>query len=242
MLDAFAYCEKFLREEDKDRYLAALFTPAEYRPALFSLYAFDIETARVALRVREPLAGEIRLQWWHDAVTGKTPEQAAGNPVATAFIETVQRFKLPQDAILTLIEARRLRLYEEPLAGLDVLDDFARRTAGGVFSLAGRILSNGDDPRCGPLSHAAALAAVIDAEAGSHRYANNVLAAARDSLRQARDLIGAVPDNILPAFLPLALVNARLKLMEKGASPEIAQWRKQWILWRASKNLARYLE
>ncbi len=241
MFDAFGYCEKLLREEDKDRYLATLFAPAETRPALFSLYAFDLETARVARRVREPLAGEIRLQWWHDALTGQTPDQAAANPVAAAFLETMRRHGLSLERVLTLIDARRERLYEEPLAGLDVLEDFARKTTGGVFSLAAHILNAGPDFRTDQLAEAAALAAVIDDEAGAHHYASSVLAAARNSLNEARSLIGLVPDRVLPAFLPLALANARLALMQEGKPREMAQWRKQWILWRASKDLARWL-
>jgi phytoene synthase len=241
MLDAFAYCESLLREQDKDRYLAALFAPADARPALHALYAFDLETAQVARRVREPLAGEIRLQWWHDALSGATPEQTSGNPVAAAFLQTIERYGLPLDRVLAVLEARRARLYEEPLAGLDVLQDFARQTAGAVLSLAVCILNgeaNGDADRA---AAAAALAAVIDAEAELHHYAGNVLDAARDSLAEARALIGALPDRILPAFLPLALVSARLVRLQCGASPDIPQWRKQWILWRASKNLPRYL-
>ena len=73
------YCESLVRDADKDRFLATLFASAEARPDLFALYAFDQETAAVAHRVREPMAGEIRLQWWHDAITGKTP--ADGHPV-----------------------------------------------------------------------------------------------------------------------------------------------------------------
>jgi hypothetical protein len=29
--------------------------------------------------------------------------------------------------------------------------------------------------------------------------------------------------------------------MERGMTPDIPQWRKQWILWRASKNLVAWL-
>jgi phytoene synthase len=242
MLDAFAYCEKLLREADKDRYLATLFAAAGSRPALFALYAFDLETAQVALRVREPLAGEVRLQWWHDALSGLTPDQAAGNPVAAAFGDVIGRYGLPMDAVLGVIAARRTRLYEQPLGGLDVLEDYARHTAGAVAALAARILNGGAaDAGAERMAAAASLAAVIDSEAGAHHYADNVLTAARHSLLQARDIVGSVPDYILPAFLPLALVNARLTRMECGAVPQIPQWRRQWILWRASKNLARYL-
>lgn len=241
MSDAFAHCEKLLRDEDKDRYLATLFAPAESRPALSSLYAFDVETARVALRVREPLAGEIRLQWWHDALSGNIPDQAAGHPVASAFLDTIETRALPLDQILTVLEARRARLYEKPLAGLDVLEKFSRDTAGIVFSLAARILNGEPDQQADQLAQAAALAMVLDAEAGSHHYGDNVLRAARSSLERTHSLISTVSGRVLPAFLPLALANARLKLMERHAPPDIPQWRRQWILWRASKNLALYL-
>jgi len=241
MLDAFTYCETLLREEDKDRYLATLFAPADARPALHSLYAFDLVTAQVARRVREPLAGEIRLQWWYDALSGQRPEQTSGNPVAVAFLETMRRHNLPLDRVLGLIEARRARLYEQPLAGFDVLQDFARRTAGAVFALAAQILHGTSHAAAEKLADAAALAAVIDAEAGLHRYADNVLTAARGSLRETRGLVDSVPNRILPAFLPLALASARLALLQEKKPTDIPQWRRQWILWRASRNLARWL-
>lgn len=241
MLDAFAHCEKLIREEDKDRYLATLFANADARPALHALYAFDLETARVARRVREPIAGEIRLQWWHDALCGELPDQASGNPVAAAFLETMRRHGLPLDRLLGVIEARRARLYEEPLGGLDVLRNFARQTSGTVLSLAARILNGGADGDADQVAAAAALAAVIDAESALHDYAGNVLDAARESLADARTIMSGVPDRVLPAFLPLALVKARLALMQAQHSPDIPQWHRQWILWRASKNLPRYL-
>jgi hypothetical protein len=49
----------------------------------------------------------------------------------------------------------------------------------------------------------------------------------------ARELIAQLPDAVLPAFLPLALA--------VGGRTSLPQWRKQWILWRASKNLARWV-
>ena len=41
MREPFAYCADYLRETDRDRYLATLFAPADRREALFALYAFD---------------------------------------------------------------------------------------------------------------------------------------------------------------------------------------------------------
>src|SRR5262249_48021126 len=70
MRDAFAHCEALLRAADRDRFLATLFAPAEHRAALFALYVFNVEITRVREAAREPLAGEIRLQWWSDVLGG----------------------------------------------------------------------------------------------------------------------------------------------------------------------------
>ena len=46
----------------------------------------SIEIAQRPRTREEPLAGEIRLQWWRDALGGAVPEQVAGNPVAAALL------------------------------------------------------------------------------------------------------------------------------------------------------------
>src|ERR1700674_3349771 len=68
VMDTFVHCENLVREADKDRFLAGLFAHAEKRRDLFVLYAFNAEVAGVQGKVREPLAGEVRLQYWPDLV------------------------------------------------------------------------------------------------------------------------------------------------------------------------------
>ena len=53
---------------DNDRFLTALFAAAAEREALFALYAFNIEIAKTRETVSEPLIGQMRLQWWRDAI------------------------------------------------------------------------------------------------------------------------------------------------------------------------------
>src|SRR5436190_14638459 len=57
-----------VRRHDRDRYQTALFAPADRREALFALYAFNYEIARVRESVTQPMLGQIRLQWWREAV------------------------------------------------------------------------------------------------------------------------------------------------------------------------------
>ena len=66
-----------VRRHDRDRFQTALFAPAAHREALFALYAFNYEIARVREIVREPMLGRIRLQWWREAMAAAF----AGGPV-----------------------------------------------------------------------------------------------------------------------------------------------------------------
>ena len=99
MPDAFAHCEELVRVADQDRFLASLFAPAEHRGALFALYAFNVEVSRVREAVREPLAGEIRLQWWRDVLAGEGRGEVAANPVAAALAATIARYRLPVERL-----------------------------------------------------------------------------------------------------------------------------------------------
>src|SRR3990170_2493394 len=102
----FDHCAALVREADRDRYLATLFAPAEHRDALFALYAFNAEIARVRDVAREPLPGEIRLQWWREVLTGERDGEAAAHPVAAALRETLGRYGFVVTPLLELIEAR----------------------------------------------------------------------------------------------------------------------------------------
>jgi phytoene synthase len=144
MQDAFAHCAELVRPADHDRFIAALFAPAERRDALVALYAFNVEVARVREMARSALPGEIRLQWWSDVISGQRQEEARANPVAAALLATMERHELSASTLLDLIEARRFDLYEEPMATLVDLETYARRTASSLIALAAQILANVD--------------------------------------------------------------------------------------------------
>ena len=93
----------------------------------------------------EPLAGEVRLQWWRDVVTGVSREQAAGNPVAAALIETIERYRLPEQIFVDLIEAQRDALYRKPVETIGEFEHWAEKTHGGIFALAARDSVGGGD-------------------------------------------------------------------------------------------------
>jgi phytoene synthase len=138
---AYAHCEALVRAADKDRFVATLFAPTGNRAHLFALYAFNLEIARVAEVAQAPLAGEIRLQWWYDALTGAGHGEVTGHPVANALLDTLDRCRLSAQPLLDLIEARRSDLYQEPIATSAEFDSYVRRTSSGLFATAARIVA-----------------------------------------------------------------------------------------------------
>jgi 15-cis-phytoene synthase len=137
-----AHCEALVRAADKDRFLAALFAPAAHRGALFALYAFNLEVARVREVVRDPLAGEIRLQWWSDVLHGADRGEVEAHPVAAALRATIARYALPVARFETLIAARRFDLYDEPMTTLAELDSYALGASADLIALAANILGD----------------------------------------------------------------------------------------------------
>ena len=277
MQDGYAYCERLVRAADKDRYLTSLFAPAPRRPHLFALYAFNAEVAAVRERIAEPMAGEVRLQWWRDALAGRAAGDIAGNPVAAALTDTITRCGLPLGRLEGLIEARAFDLYNDPMPASDAFRGYLRATAASLFELAGTILG-GDRASIARATEPAGLAygiagllrafplhasrgqiflpadlldrsgALIE-DIVTGRATPAVLAAlaelraeARTELDEARAHIADLPAAARPAFLPLALVEGYLKAMDRpGYDPfktpvEVAQWRRQWTVWRAARR------
>jgi phytoene synthase len=142
---AYAYCETLVRAADKDRYLASLFAPPGARQHLSALYAFASEIARVRDAAREPLPGEIRLQWWRDVLAGQGRGEVSANPVAAALLDTIASCALPTERLVALIDAHAFDLYDDAMPSLADLDAYAEHTSGTLFALAAQILGGAHD-------------------------------------------------------------------------------------------------
>jgi 15-cis-phytoene synthase len=275
MRDRPAFCAELVRTADPDRYIAALFAPAERRDALYALYAFNAEVARVRDAAHAALPGEIRLQWWSDVIGGERAGEAAANPVAAALLSTIARHDLPHAKLSALIEAHRFDLYDDPMATLADLQSYAQRTSAALFALSSQILAgSGVEAVCGPAGTAHAIAGLLAAfprhaarrqlylpadvlarhqvrlhdifagrsTAGLKAAFAEIRALARAGLGDARERLPTMPREAVPALLPLALVRPALDRLERAEpfeSAEMPQWRRQWLLWRASRNPAR---
>lgn len=242
----FQHCTTLVRDADRDRYLATLFAPAEHRDALIALYAFNVEIARVRDVAREPMPGEIRLQWWREVLSGERDGEAAAHPVAAALCATLARYGIDPKRLIALIDAHAFDLYDEPMATLDDLDAYGAATQGILLDVAATILGTRNEM---VTRHAGIALAVAGIFADFPRYASRrqlyiplemldrhkveheqifagqtsdaLRTAFAELIRHARRQLQAahmaMPSTlILPALLPVALVGPQLRNMEQA--------------------------
>jgi phytoene synthase len=129
-----------VRVADRDRYLAALYAPEDKRADLLALYAFNTEIAGVRDRVSQALPGEIRLQWWRDAIAAKDVGAATGHPVAVALLETIRRRNLPEQAFQNYLDARIFDLYDDPMPTRADLEGYCGETAAAIIQLSSLVI------------------------------------------------------------------------------------------------------
>jgi len=134
-----------VRRLDRDRYRAVLFAPSPQREHLLSLFAFNIELSRVREEVSDSTLGEIRLQWWRQALEQAASGEMVGHPVADALAAARRRCVLPGDLLTDMIDARQSDLAATPMPDQTHLEDYLARTAGTVFQLGGYILGQRDE-------------------------------------------------------------------------------------------------
>lgn len=271
------YCHELVRQGDKDRYLSALLAPDAKRPQLLALYAFNIEIARIRETVSEAALGEIRLQWWADAIAALYAGEREGHPVIEALAPVVAEAALPQRALVNMIEARRFDLYDDPMPSLQQLEGYLGETSSMLIQLAAMILDKTRAQRLGDISGLAGVALGITGLLRSlplqrrrgqcyvpaemlarHGLTPAHLLAGRDAeaiakvladlrghaekrLGEARALTGVLTPEVFPAYLPACLTELYLKrLAAMGAGTlteiaDIAQWRRQWALYRRAR-------
>jgi len=166
MSTSFTLATESLRALDPDRYAATLVLPPRHRPAVQALYAFAAEVAAIRERVSEPAPGEIRLQWWVDALEGSGHGEVRRNPVADALLTVLSERGLPRGPLVRLLAARRFDLYGDPMPDLNQFEGYAGETVSVLYQYAAMILA--EDAQV-PAADAAGHLGVAEAVAGHLR-------------------------------------------------------------------------
>lgn len=128
------------RAHEIDRYLSALLSPRAVRPDLIALAAFAGEISRIPVMVSEPMMGEIRLQWWRDALAAGRGGVRSGNPVTDAFAAAIRRHDLPQALVERVIDSQLALLEPQPFSDEAELRSHLASQDGTLFHLAARMI------------------------------------------------------------------------------------------------------
>ncbi|TXC71133.1 hypothetical protein FSB78_09335 [Sphingomonas ginsenosidivorax] len=180
------------------RALAIGYAPAAAREAVAALLALDDTLGAILRTTREPIVGQMRLTWWHEALTlldgAPPPAEPVLQGLAAAVVPGVRGA-----ALAGMIDGWEVLL--EPELDKAAVDLFAAKRGGGLFA-AMATMCGADDPRIGRAGQGWALADL------AQRISDPVLA---DAIRQqalARldaALVGAWPRR-LRALGALALL------------------------------------
>jgi hypothetical protein len=135
-------CGELVRRGDSDRFLSAMTAPPEARERLFTLYAFNLEVARIPAVVSEPMLGQIRLQWWRETISLIYEEnRARSHEVVGPLAALIEATALPRDAFDRLLDARARDIDGPPPENRETLDAYLRDTGGALLGLAAHALA-----------------------------------------------------------------------------------------------------
>lgn len=146
------------RLREPDRFLCALFAPADRREALFALIAYHHELGRAREVASNPMIAAIRLQWWRDAL-----DQPRRHEVATPLHAAMAAGLLAREDLLAMADAREAELDEEGIPGMAAFAAYLRGSHGGFAVAAGRLLgaAPADLPALQAIGAAQGLAALL---------------------------------------------------------------------------------
>ena len=228
-------------------------------------------------RVREPMAGEIRLQWWRDVLERRAGRRGRRAPGRGRAARHRRALRAAAEPLRDLIEARAFDLYDEPMPTLAALEAYARQTAAAVFGLAARICGARRAPSRRRRSTPAwpMRSPICCAVSRATRRARQVFVPAELLERTARGSktvtaglanegllagTGGVAGRRAPAsrgvraaaagtcrpprcrhccrsrWCPAISVRWSGRLRPVHTPVEVAQWRRQWALWRAARR------
>lgn len=230
------------RQGDPARFEAAMFAAADRREDLFALIALNVELSRIPETVSEPMLGEIRLQWWDDAIEALFDGgPVAGHEVITALEQPIRDGRLPKDRLLDLIDARRMALGDEPLDKFEPLDRLISRTGGALAAL--QVAALGGDQAAqktaadaGWAEGAGRLIAALPAMLGQGQIDTEVIETGKapkalavlvktlattgaERLQTARGAASTIPRNCRPPLLSIRPQDRRLQaVLKPGAN------------------------
>lgn len=241
--------DRHVRRVAPDRWLAArLISDEAARTEVLALYALDDELAKIAPAVSQPVLGQIRLQWWREALERTAQGGAADHPVLEALAPALRAGRLPCSRLEMLVVSHEAELEPQPFPDDAAFLAWLDARFGAVMALAAVLLDPAADGAA--VVHAARAwgwsaqlrAAPAWRARGGEPWppgwrpdpaetASRAQSRITAALAEARDELKGLPTAAFPAvaYATLALLNGR-----GGAPSELG--RRARLLWASARG------
>ena len=224
--DDILACAHRVQRGDTVRFCSVMAAPLYVRPALFSIYAFNLEASRAPWVSREPAIAEIRLQWWYDAL-----DEISNNKSSRRHevVSPLAKILSPNSArkLMRLVKARRWDIYSEPFENTAALERYLNDTSSTLLAVAAHSLGDAETTVVTNFGYAMGLARFLQA-------VPKLIAAGRHPLTGfcSADLNELVEEGLVR--LRKARYN-RLAVSKEAGFAFLAGWQTENILKRAQK-------
>ena len=132
------YCQDKAAKSGSSFYYSFRFLPHNQRLAITALYAFCREVDDVVDECEDPAVARAKLNWWRDEVNhlfAGTPR----HPVTQALAAAVERYTLPQEHFLEIIDGMEMDLDQFSYPSFKELSLYCHRVAAVVGLMAAEI-------------------------------------------------------------------------------------------------------
>ena len=132
------YCQERAAASGSSFYYSFLFLPQERRQAITALYAFCREVDDVVDECNDVQIAQTKLDWWR-AEVDRIFDGEPSHPVGHALREVGQRFNLPREQLLEIIDGMAMDLSQTRYLDFKNLQLYCYRVASVVGLLAAEI-------------------------------------------------------------------------------------------------------
>lgn len=236
--DTHAQSDDAMTILDEDFNLSLPYAPAGERAAVAAFYALAFELRNIPAKVKEAPIGEIRLQWWRDALGAA----AGGNPPAGhPVLQALARENVLSAGVMTALDeamdARAMFLYADEINSPSaLLDHFQRAEAwltAALLSLSRGAVSDSVQRGCAMLAGAYAGARwgrALCERAGGAIAAGDLVAEISARRTEAKNILnGPVAADVAGRLVFLSLTDAYARRDDGATFPVV----KRLILFRS---------
>lgn len=131
---------------DSEWELALHYAPRAAVPGMVALFGLDALLAQILRTTREPMVGQMRLTWWHEALTRLDNAPPPAEPILQALARDVIPHGITGERLASMIEGWE-ELLEAPPLGDEAIARHAALRGGTLFEMAGVLLgARASDP------------------------------------------------------------------------------------------------